>query len=71
MGLIPGPGTKIPRTVGQLSPCAAATTAHKPRACALQQEKPAQWQALTPELERSPHSPQLGKARTKQRRPKP
>ena len=42
MGLIPGPGTKIPHTFGQLSPCAAATIAHKPRACALHQEKPPQ-----------------------------
>ena len=35
-----------------------------PRAHALQQEKPPQWEAHTPPLERSPHSPQLEKART-------
>ena len=32
-----------------------------PRACALQQDKPLQWQALTPQPERSACSPQLEK----------
>ena len=35
---------------------AATTEAHVPRACALQQEKPLQWEACAPELESSPHS---------------
>ena len=39
MGLIPGPGTKIPHTVEQLSPWARTTQK--------QQEKPLQWEAHT------------------------
>ena len=31
------------------SPCAATTEAHVPRACALQQEKPPQWEAHAPQ----------------------
>ena len=37
-----------------------------PRVHALQQEKPLQWEAYTLKLKRSPHSPQLEKARAKQ-----
>ena len=50
-------------TSGQLSLCATTTEAHTPRACALQQEKQPQWEAQAPQLESSPHSPQLDKAR--------
>ena len=41
MGLIPGPRTKIPHASRQLSPT-RSSEAHKPRAGALQQEKPRQ-----------------------------
>ena len=41
------------------SPGAATTEAHMPRACAQQQEKPPQWEALALQLESSPRSPQL------------
>ena len=43
---------KIPHASRQLSPCSATTEA--PRARALQQEKPPQWEARTPYLESSP-----------------
>lgn len=51
MRSIPGPG-KIPQATDQLSPCAqllsrsAATEAHAPGACALQQEKTTAMQYL-------------------------
>ena len=32
--LIPGLGTKIPHSAGQLNPCAITTEAHMPRTCA-------------------------------------
>ena len=35
---------KIPHALGQLSPCVATTEAQAPIACALQQEKPPQWE---------------------------
>ena len=38
-------------------------------ACALQQEKPLQWEASAPKPESSPHSPQLEKACAQQWRP--
>ena len=38
---------KIPHATEQLSPCATTTEAQAPRACALQQEKPPQWEART------------------------
>ena len=38
-------------------------------ACALQQEKPPQWEAHIPKLENSPHPAQLEKAHKQQRRP--
>ena len=44
------------------SPCAAATEAHTSRACALQQEKPPQWNAGMPKRGRAP-------ARRNQRKP--
>ena len=39
------------------------------RACALQQEKPLQWEACTPPTKSRPCSPQLKKAHTQQWRP--
>ena len=55
-GLSPGPGrSHIPRSnywahVPQLqSPCATTTEAHTPRARALWQEKPQQWEARAPQ----------------------
>ena len=36
------------------SPCATATEAHAPRACALQQEKPPQWEARAPQRRVAP-----------------
>ena len=42
---------------------------HMPRACAWQQEKPPQWKAHAPQLERSFHSQQLEKACVQQQRP--
>ena len=44
-----------------LSPYAASTEAHVPRACA-PQEKPLQWEGQKPQLESSPCLPQLEKA---------
>ena len=41
-----------------------------PRACALQPEKLLQWEARAPQLESSPHSPQLERACTQQWRPR-
>ena len=37
-----------------LSPCATTTEAHAPRARALQQEKPPQWEALAPQRRVAP-----------------
>ena len=37
-----------------LSPCATTTEAHAPRACAPQQEKPLQWEALAPQQRVAP-----------------
>ena len=60
-GSILGQGTKIPHAVKQLSQCATTTEpplwsprattteAHMPRACVLQQEKPPQREARTPQ----------------------
>ena len=59
---------KIPHTEEQLSPCATKPEAHVPRAHAPQQEKPPQWEALTPQVESSPHSPQPQEARAQQGR---
>jgi len=61
---------KIPPALEQLSPCttttepalqgpgAAATAAHRPGACAPPQEKPAQGEACTQQLEKPVHSSQ-------------
>ena len=46
----------------QLSPAAMTTEPTCPRAYALQQKKPLQWEAHPPQLESSPHSLQLEKA---------
>ena len=46
----------------------ATTEAHEPRAHALQQEKPLQREACTPQLESSPDLLQLEKAHMQQRR---
>ena len=51
---------------GQLSRSAATAEACAPKARAQLQEKPPQWEASTPQLERSPCSPQLEKARVQQ-----
>ena len=40
---------KIPHATEQLSPRATTTEARTPRACALQQEKPPQWEARAPQ----------------------
>ena len=62
-GSIPGPGRfHSHRTMKPMSPHAAATEAHVPRAHAPQQKKPSQLEAHTPQLESSPHSPQVEKA---------
>ena len=66
---------KIPHAVEQLSPCATTIEPvlsrvrelqlwkpSSPRACALQQEKPPEWEAHTLQLESSPHSLQLEKS---------
>ena len=45
-----------------LNPHAATTEGCVPRAQDLQQEKPPQWEDLTPQLELSPHWPQLEKS---------
>ena len=60
---------KIPQATGQLSLCTATAGATHSRACALQQEKPPQWEAWVPPLESSPSSLQLEKARVQQWRP--
>ena len=49
------------------SPGATTTEAQAPRAHTPQQEKPLQWKAYAPQLESSPHSLQLEKARAHQR----
>ena len=61
-GSSPGPGRsqKIPHAAEQLSLRATTTEARAPKACAPQQEKPPQWEACSPQLE---------KARTQQQRP--
>ena len=53
----------------QLSPVPWLLSPQHPGARAPQQEKPPQWEAQTPQLESRPHSPQLEKAHTQQRRP--
>ena len=58
---------------GATKPCEPSRTiaeASLPGVCALQQEKPSQWEAHAPQLGNSPHSPQLEKAHSQQRRPR-
>ena len=73
LGSIPDPGgcyrsqSSWARAPQLLSLCSRAqehqnTAAHMPTARALQQEEPPQWEARAPQLERSPHSPQLDKS---------
>ena len=62
MGLIPGPGSRNPHTVGQIGPQAAATEPVCSGAHALQQEKPPQREACTSQPESSPLSLQLEKS---------
>ena len=45
---------KIPHAAEQLSPCAKTTEALMPRARALQQEKPPQWEDCTPQRRVAP-----------------
>ena len=52
--------------MGQVSPCAPTTELPRPRAHALQQEKPPQGEAQAPQLESSPCSLQLENARAQQ-----
>ena len=58
-----------PRAEDKLNPSAPQLLSLCARARAPGQEKPPQEEAHVPRLERSPHSPQLEKARTQQRRP--
>ena len=46
-----------PSTHEPIEPFAATTEAQVPRACAPQQEKPSQWEAHGPQLDRSPRFP--------------
>ena len=69
VGLIPAPGTKIPRAVGQLRPRAAIPEAPEHlRAHVLKQEKHCNEKPCTA-TGSSPHGPQLGKSHVPQRRP--
>ena len=61
MDWILGPG-EIPHAMEQLCPWATTTEASVPRACVPQRERPPQWEAHTPQLERGPHSLQLEKS---------
>ena len=75
-GSIPGAGrSHMPRSnwvhvLQLLSLCATTTEARKPRARALQQEKPPQWEAHEPQQRSSSRLPQLEKAHTQQWRHK-
>ena len=68
MDLIPGPGIRIPHAIRQLSPWAIISEPTRSRVHALQQEKPPQREAVTPQPESSPWSPQLEKAHALQLR---
>ena len=59
----------IPHATQQLSLCATTTEPLRPRGRTLKQERPRQWKACAPQLESSPHSPQLEKAHMQQWRP--
>ena len=47
---------KIPYVMERLSPRATTTEAQVPKAYALQEEKPLQWEACLLRLENSPHN---------------
>ena len=53
---------KIPHATEQLSPCTTTIEACAPRAHALQQEKPLQWEVYALQLESNPRRPQLEKS---------
>ena len=59
----------MPHTAEQLSPCTTTTEAQHPKAHALQQKKPPQWEVQMPQLESSPLALQLEKALLQQERP--
>ena len=63
-GFGPWPG-EIPHATGQLSLC-AMTPEPRPQGACSAQEKPPQWEAWVPQLERSTHSLQLEKAHAQQ-----
>ena len=56
--------------IGNLSPHATTTEAYMPRACALQQEKPPQWESRAPQRRVAPAHHSYRKACAQQRRPK-
>ena len=61
---------KIPDAVGQLNPCITTAEACAPRACALQQEAPPQWEIhATTTTASSPSSLKLEKAHKQWQRP--
>ena len=68
MGSIPSPGTKIPCAMGRLSLRTTTTEPVSCRARVPREEKPPQCKPAH-RSGRSPHSPQLEKAHSQQRRP--
>ena len=81
---LPTQGTRVPSLVwedsihgGATKPVCRDYWAHMPpllkavcpKASAPQEKPPPRWKVYTPQLESSPHSPQLEKAHTQQRRP--
>ena len=58
-----------PTSLGATKPLCHGCWAHAPRASALQQEKPPQWEICAWQLETSSHSLQLEKSLMQQRRP--
>ena len=71
---VPTQETRVWSLVQGYSTCWGAAKAHEsqllkpvcPRACALHREKPPQWEARAPQLESSPCSLQLEKARSRE-----
>ena len=71
MGSIPGPGIKILHMLWANWTCVQQLLKPThPRAHALQQEKPPQWEAHIQQLETNPCLPQIEKAHVQQQRPK-
>ena len=62
MSSIPGPGTKIPHAVRQLSPCATTTEAHEPSAHDLNKGNHCREKPTHHNQESIPYSPQLQEA---------